>query len=94
MAGNGNTTHGGEDSDMNVISCHIHHFDSEQNAWTQFKGNTLKDSWDQKNENTNKIQHKKKALKRRVENKNMGCHISLTPFLAVVSPRAATMAKY
>lgn len=28
------------------------------------------------------------------EIKNMGCHISLTPFLAVVSPRAATMAKY
>lgn len=28
-AGNGNTTHEGKDSDMNVISSHIHHFDSE-----------------------------------------------------------------
>lgn len=36
----------------------------------------------------NKIQQKK------LGNKNTSCHISLTPFLAGVSPRAATMAKY
>lgn len=54
MAGKGYTTHGGEDSDMNVISSHIHHFDSEENVWRRFKGNTLKDSWDQK-KNKNKM---------------------------------------
>lgn len=48
MAGKGCTTHGGGDSDMNVISSHIHYFDSEENVWRQFKGNTLKDSWDPK----------------------------------------------
>lgn len=37
---------------------------------------------------------KKKAQKEEEENKTMGFHISLTPFLAVESPRAATMAKY
>lgn len=36
----------------------------------------------------------KYSAKRSWEEKNMGCHISLTAFLAGVSPRAATMAKY
>lgn len=54
VAGNGRTTHEGED--MNVISSHSHHFNSEENVRTQFKGNKLKDSWDQKK---NKIQQKK-----------------------------------
>lgn len=31
-----NTTHEGRDSDMNVISSHIHHVDSEENVWTWF----------------------------------------------------------
>ena len=42
----GYTTHEGKD--MNVISSHIHHFDSEENVWTRFKGDTRKESWDQK----------------------------------------------
>lgn len=54
-----------------------------------FNGNTLKDSWDEKMKRKNKKKQNKNG-----KEKNMGCHISLTPFLAVVSPRAATMAKY
>ena len=37
---------------------------------------------------------KEKQNKNKKKQENIGCHISLTPFLAVVSPRAATMAKY
>lgn len=33
VAGSGYTTHEGKDSDMNVISSHIHHFNSEENVW-------------------------------------------------------------
>lgn len=55
------TTHEGKD--MNVISCHIHHFDSEDNVWTWFKGSTLKDSWDQKMEEIKPKYSKKKKKK-------------------------------
>lgn len=41
-----------------------------------------------------KMKRKNKKRCKNEKQKNMGCHISLTPFLAVVSPRAATMAKY
>lgn len=41
-----------------------------------------------------KTKRKYSAKRSWEEKKNMGCHISLTAFLAGVSPRAATMAKY
>lgn len=90
VAGNDDGTHEGEN--MNVISSPL---STKENVWKRLKREYTAGYLGRRKMKKIKIDYNKNGGKKmKLGNKKRGCHISLTPFLAGVSPRAATMAKY